>query len=73
MVKTAILPKEIYRFKSIPIKFPTQYFADLESTILNFIWKQTNKTKIATTTMNNKQSSESNILPDLKLYYRAIL
>jgi hypothetical protein len=37
IVKMAILPNTIYRFNTIPTKILTQLFADLETTILNFI------------------------------------
>jgi hypothetical protein len=37
-----IIPKPIYRFNTITIKVPIQFFRDLESIILNFLWK--NKT-----------------------------
>jgi len=33
IVKMALLPKAIYRFN-------TQFFTDMEITILNFIWKK---------------------------------
>ena len=41
IVKMATLPKVIYRFNAISTEIPTEFFIDLERTILNFTWKKT--------------------------------
>ena len=40
IVKKAILPNTIYRLNAILIKITSQFFTDMEQTILNFTWKK---------------------------------
>jgi hypothetical protein len=61
----------VYRFNAIPIKIPTQFFIDLERVILTF--GITKKPRILKTILNNKRTSGGITIPDLKLYFRAIV
>ena len=70
-----IRPKAIYRFNVIPIKIPTQFFNELESAICKFIWNNTSRIiyRILKTLFKNQRTSGGITMPDLKLYYRAIV
>jgi hypothetical protein len=73
IVKMAILSKAIYRFNAIPIKIPTQFFKDMAKAIHKLTWKRKKKTRIAKTILNNKRTAKGITIPELKLYYRAIV
>ena len=72
VVKIAILLKAIYRFNAILTKIPTQFFTELERLICKFLWNS-KKPRTVKTILNSERTSGEISIPDLKLYYRAVV
>ena len=70
IVKTAVLPKVIYRFDTTSIKLPMTFFTELrKKTTLKFIWNQ-KRACITKSILSKKYKAGGITLPDFKLSTR---
>ena len=68
----SILNRGTYTFNAISNKIPMAYFKELKQTILKFLWNQ-KRPQTDLGMMRKKTKAGRIMLPDCKLYYKAVI
>lgn len=72
MFKMANYGKLLYRFNTIPLKIPGEFFAELDKLILKFTWKLKGL-RIAGTILKKRNKVGRLTLSNFRTYFQAIV
>ena len=70
--KMSMVPRANYTFSAILIKITSTFFIELEQIILKFVWNQKGP-RIAKGMLKKKTKAGGIIMPDFKLYCKAVI